>query len=209
MRRGLPGQLPAEPATLKSYPIDYLEGLGSSGIFNNYPLPQGDTRCGPDEYPVEPALDDLFAIKPMFYAISGASHPWYHNSLSEKLDSQVKGGNHRFDIPAGAEVAEFRNAAGTKTYQAVQTEDGLSVSYALVDKARQHPQPDRPGCSLPRRPGDLGARGRGRHPQPHLHRGAQLLQQQRRSPGAQEGWSSSASPSRRHATATSTASRRC
>ncbi len=125
------------PPQLRAHPIDYLEGLGSSGLFSKYPLPQGKTRCGVDEQPVEPALDDLFAIKPMFYAISGASHPWYHNSLSEKLDSQVKGGNHRFDIPTGATSAEFTNANGTKTYQAVQTEDGLSVSYALVDNGRK------------------------------------------------------------------------
>jgi hypothetical protein len=122
------------PPRLAAYPIDHLEGLGSSGIFSNYPLPTGKNRCGgTDEQPVEPGLDDLFAIKPMFYAISGASHPWYYNALSEKLDSQVKGGDHRFDIPTGATYAEFTNASGTKTYQAVQTADGLSVSYALVD----------------------------------------------------------------------------
>jgi len=125
------------PPALRAYPVDYLEGLGSSGIFKSYPLPTGQTRCGKDEYPVQPGMDALFAIKPIFYAISGASHPWYHNSLSEKLDSQVKGGSHRFDIPAGAQVAEFVNTAGTKTYQAVQTDDGLSISYALVDRGRQ------------------------------------------------------------------------
>jgi hypothetical protein len=82
-------------------------------------------------------MDALFAIKPMFYAIAGASHPWYHNALMEKLDSQVAGGAHRFDIPEGAEYAEFVNASGTKVYQAVQTEDDLSVSYALADKGRR------------------------------------------------------------------------
>jgi hypothetical protein len=125
------------PPQLKVYPLDYLEGLGHAGVFNSYPLPTGNNRCGPDEQPVQPGMDALFAIKPIFYAISGASHPWYHNALAEYLDSQVKGGNHRFDIPAGAEVAEFVNATGTKTYQAVQTTDGESVSYALADNGRQ------------------------------------------------------------------------
>jgi hypothetical protein len=125
------------PPMLKAYPIDYLEGLGSSGIFASYPMPAGKNRCGKDEQPVQPGMDPLFAIKPIFYGIAGASHPWYHNALAEKLDSQVKGGNHRFDIPAGAELAEFVNASGTKTYQAVQTEDGLSISYALIDNGRR------------------------------------------------------------------------
>jgi hypothetical protein len=82
-------------------------------------------------------MDALFAIKPIFYGISGAAHPWYHNALDEKLDSQVKGGNHRFDIPPGAETAEFLNSSGTKVYQAVQTEDKHSISYALIDNARR------------------------------------------------------------------------
>jgi hypothetical protein len=126
------------PPQLKAYPIDYLEGLGSSGIFKSYPLPTGTNRCtGVDEQPVQPGMDALFAIKPIFYGISGAAHPWYHNALSEKLDSQVKGGNHRFDIPPGAQVAEFVNASGTKTYQAVQTSDKLSISYALVDNGQR------------------------------------------------------------------------
>ncbi len=123
------------PPQLQVQPIDYLEGMARGGLLTNYPLPSGDHRCGPDAYPIKPGMDDLFAIKPIFYSISGASHPWYYNALSERLDSQIKGGHHRFDIPSGAEVAEFINPAGTKTYQAVQTADGLSVSYALVDNA--------------------------------------------------------------------------
>jgi hypothetical protein len=125
------------PPTLVAHPVDPLEGLASAGVFTNYPLPTGKNRCGQDEEPVQPGMDALFAIKPIFFAIAGASHPWYHNALVEKLDSQVKGGAHRFEIPAGAEVAEFVNPSGTKTYQAVQTEDKLSISYQLVDTARR------------------------------------------------------------------------
>jgi hypothetical protein len=125
------------PPTLEVHPIDHLEGLARGGLLTNYPLPTGKHRCGPDAQPIKPGMDDLFAIKPIFYSIAGASHPWYYNALSERLDSQVKGGHHRFDIPAGAKVAEFVNPSGTKTYQAVQTTDGLSVSYALVDNARR------------------------------------------------------------------------
>jgi hypothetical protein len=125
------------PPQLRAYPVDLLEGLGSSGVFTKYPLPTGKSRCGEGEQPVAPGMDALFAIKPMFFAIAGASHPWYHNALVEKLDSQVKGGAHRFDVPPGAEVAELTNPSGTKTYQAVQTADGLSISYALVDNGRR------------------------------------------------------------------------
>jgi len=125
------------PPALRAYPIDYLEGLGRAGIFSKYPLPTGKNRCGPDEQPVQPGMDALFAIKPIFYAISGASHPWYHNALTDKLDSQVKGGLHRFEIPAGAQVAEFLNSSGTKIYQAVQTDDTMSISYTLVKNASE------------------------------------------------------------------------
>jgi hypothetical protein len=127
------------PPTLKAYPVDYLEGLARAGVFTTpYPLPTGKNRCsGPDEEPVQPSMDALFAIKPIFYAIAGASHPWYHNALVEKLDSQIKGGLHRFDIPPGADYVELLNPAGTKTYQAVQNVDGSSISYRLIDNARK------------------------------------------------------------------------
>jgi hypothetical protein len=89
-------------------------------------------------------MDALFAIYPIFYGISGSQHPWYHNHFSDYMDSQVKGGNHRFDIPYeegtpeyDANVAEFLNSTGTKIYQAVNTRNGLSISYQMVDKARR------------------------------------------------------------------------
>ena len=127
----------SHPPQLEVHPVGYLEGLARGGLITNYPLPKGENRCGPDAYPIKPGMDDLFAIKPIFYAIAGASHPWYSNGYADRLDSQIKGGNHRFDMPQGAEVAEFVNSSGTKTYQAVQTQDGLSISYALVDNGRR------------------------------------------------------------------------
>jgi len=120
------------PPQLKAYPVDFMEGLRAAGIVGDQ-KPSGALRCVPDEYPMQPGMDALFAIFPIFFGISGASHPWYSNNLADHMDSQVKGGNHRFDIPPGSEVAEFTNSTGTKTYQAVKPKDGLGISYDLVE----------------------------------------------------------------------------
>jgi len=122
----------ANPPQLKAYPVDLLEGLYTGGLMGDPEVYTEQNRCGVDEAPVKPGMDALFAIYPIFYGIMGASHPWYTNDLVEHMDSQVKGGNHRFDIPEGAEVAEFLNPQGTKIYQAVQPADGLGISYRLV-----------------------------------------------------------------------------
>jgi hypothetical protein len=147
------------PPKVVAYPVDLMEGLKLSGdyqLFNGYNacMVDGDCaspevcndgickpninamRCGKDEYPLMPGMDALFAIYPIFYGIVGASHPWYTNDLADYFDSMVVGGNHRFDIPqakydAGL-VAEFVNGSGTKTYRAVQTDDGLGISYKLA-----------------------------------------------------------------------------
>jgi hypothetical protein len=132
-----------EEGNLQAQPVDPLEGAVYGGLMDGEPF-QGETRCPAGTYPVQPGMDALFAIYPIFYGVSGSQHPWYHNHLSDYMDSQVKGGNHRFDIPYEEgtpeyeeKVAEFLNSTGTKTYQAVNTEDGLSVSYQLVDKGRR------------------------------------------------------------------------
>lgn len=123
------------PPQLKMYPVDLLEGLYTGGLMGEPEVYTESTRCGADEAPVQPGMDALFAIYPIFYGIMGASHPWYTNDLAERMDSQVKGGNHRFDIPEGAEVAEFLNPMGTKTYQAVKPRDGVGISYQLIKNA--------------------------------------------------------------------------
>jgi hypothetical protein len=122
---------------LSVQPFDMLEPLKRTGvlILQGYEAPA--RSCPAGYYPVQPGMDDLYAIFPMFFGLSGAQHPWYHNQLSDYMDSQVKGGNHRFDIPADATVAQFENSTGTKIYQAVQTDDGLSISYDIVDKAQR------------------------------------------------------------------------
>lgn len=147
------------PPQLVMYPVDLMEGMKLSGdfqLFNGYNpcMIDGDCqanevcgdgickpninaiRCGKDEYPVQPGMDDLFAIYPIFYGIVGASHPWYTNDLADYFDSMVVGGNHRFDIPQEKYdkglVAEFVNGTGTKTYRAVQTDDGMGISYKMA-----------------------------------------------------------------------------
>jgi len=124
-----------ETGKLVAQPVSLMEGMMAGGLFSDLVRPDIKTRCAEGAYPVKPGMDALFAIYPIFWSIAGASHPWYTNSFSERLDSQVKGGNHRFDIPEGTEVAEFTNPAGTKVYQAVNTNDGLSISYELVRQA--------------------------------------------------------------------------
>jgi hypothetical protein len=116
---------------LITHPVDLLEGPVSAGFIEK-DIFDGEIRCAPGSYPVMPGMDALYAIYAIFYGLSGSQHPWYHNGLSDYMDSQVKGGNHRFDIPEGAEWAEFTNANGTKTYQAANTKDGLSISYPMV-----------------------------------------------------------------------------
>lgn len=122
------------PPQIRTYPIRLMESLAVK-------QPDGPNRCGgEDEYPIEPGYDMLFAIQPMFWALEGATHPWYHNELVEHLDSQLKGGNHRFEIPKDIKpenVAEFVNGMGTKIYQAVQTSDGLSISFDLVKRGQE------------------------------------------------------------------------
>jgi len=132
-----------EQGNLMAMPVDMLEGAAEAGLMEIDTF-SGTTRCLDGYYPLQPGMDDLYAIYPIFFGISGAQHPWYYNHLSDYMDSQVKGGNHRFDIPYvegtpeyTANVAEFVNSTGTKTYQAVNTRDGLSVSYQLVDKGRR------------------------------------------------------------------------
>lgn len=121
---------------LNAYPVSLLEGLIDTGVITGVDHPQVVTRCPEGSYPVEPGMDALFAIYPIFWSIAGSSHPWYNNALADRLEAQIKGGNHRFDIPEGAEYAEFTNASGTRTWQAVQTEDGMSIAYDLVSYGR-------------------------------------------------------------------------
>ena len=121
------------PPQIKTYPVDLLEGMRRGGLIGGYVPPSRENRCGgDDEYPMQPGMDALYAIYPIFYAIAGASHPWYHNSLSDYLDSQVVGGTHRFDPPPGAKTVTMVNSSGTKTYLAAQTSDNLSIAYQLV-----------------------------------------------------------------------------
>jgi hypothetical protein len=119
------------PPELVAYPVSLVEGLAAGGLLTGMPVLEFGTRCGPDEHPVQPGMDALFAIQPMFYAIAGASHPWYQNGLEDRLDSQVVGGNHQYTPPPGAVTASFVNSSGTKTYLATQTADGTSIAYDL------------------------------------------------------------------------------
>ncbi|MBM4397200.1 MAG: hypothetical protein FJ087_16140 [Deltaproteobacteria bacterium] len=125
----------ANPPLLRAYPVGYDEALAK--VLDEPPDLGAKLRCGPDEYPMRPAMDALFAIYPIYYGIAGASHPWYQNGLMEHMDSQVVGGNHRFDPPKGAKTTAFVNGSGTKTYQAVETEDGKGISYRLVQNGRR------------------------------------------------------------------------
>lgn len=125
------------PPEIKTYPVDLLEGMRKGRLISGWVEPTRPNRCGSDdEFPMMPGMDALYAIYPIFYAIAGASHPWYHNSLSDYLDSQVVGGAHRFDPPPGAKTVTMVNSSGTKTYLAAQTSDNLSISYQLVSNGR-------------------------------------------------------------------------
>lgn len=132
-----------EAGNVMAMPVDILEGAANAGLMEMDTF-SGTTRCTNGYFPMQPGMDALYAIYPIFFGISGAQHPWYYNNLSDYMDSQVKGGNHRFDIPYvegtpeyTANVAEFVNSTGTKTYQAVNTTNDLSVAYQLVDKGRR------------------------------------------------------------------------
>jgi hypothetical protein len=120
---------------LQAMPFDLLEGA-AYGQLIDHEIFSGQTRCPAGFHPVQPGMDALFAIYPIFFGISGAQHPWYYNNLQDYMDSQVLGGNHRFDVPPGVETVEFTNSTGTKTYQAAQSADGLSISFALASKGR-------------------------------------------------------------------------
>jgi len=117
---------------ITSQPVGLLEGFLNSGIMDDVTGFQGETRCPDGSLPVKPGMDALFAIYPIFWTIAGASHPWYHNALADRLEAQIVGGNHQFDVPEGAVVAEFTNPTGTKTWQAVQTHDNMSIAYDMV-----------------------------------------------------------------------------
>ena len=120
---------------LLAMPFDLLEGAAFGQLIERN-IFSGESRCPEGYHPVQPGMDDLFAIYPIFFGISGSQHPWYYNNLSDYMDSQVLGGNHRFDVPPGVETAEFTNSTGTKTYQAAESSDGLSVSFDLVSRGR-------------------------------------------------------------------------
>lgn len=124
------------PPQLSIHPVGLIEAVGE-GLLGEAPAVTGVTRCGPDEFPIQPGMDALFAIYPIFFGIGGAAHPWYSNQMSDYMDSQVIGGNHQFTVPAGAETASFVNSTGTKEYLAAKSNDGLSISYELVKSGQK------------------------------------------------------------------------
>jgi hypothetical protein len=156
--------------TMQAYPVDLTEGMRLSGMYPvlssgvdptiidcSTTICPAKQICGPGhicmpdmnaprcdaskmEYPVMPGMDALYAIYPIFYAIQGASHPWYTNNLSDKLDTNDKGG-HRFGVPACVDTIppdpncpaiQFSNSTASKTYQAIKSDDGLGISYQMA-----------------------------------------------------------------------------
>jgi hypothetical protein len=123
---------------LQLNPIPFTENY--SYLFNGDFDFKGTSRCPEGYIPVGPAMDQLFAINPMFWGIDGASHPWYTNNLVDFFDSQVKG-DTKFAIPEGAvegkDYVEFTNSTGMRTYQALKPRGGYSISYEMVSIGRR------------------------------------------------------------------------
>lgn len=104
-----------------------------SGIFNkHFSMTYKDKMLQPNWHPV-------LQYTSMYMAVSMLNSGFYGNTFSHYMTVGVSGSGDSWTPPPGKEdrVISFSNTSGTRNYFAVQTEDGRSISFKLVEQGKK------------------------------------------------------------------------
>ncbi|MCB9637951.1 MAG: hypothetical protein H6727_03490 [Myxococcales bacterium] len=101
-----------------------------SGQFEKkYAMTTGENTIAPNWHP-------LLQYFGMYIAMAELNSGLFGNSYTHYMTIGVVGNGSAWTPPAGADTIQFTNAAGTRTYFAVQTNDKKSISYKLVTRGK-------------------------------------------------------------------------
>ncbi|MCK6510813.1 zinc-dependent metalloprotease [Myxococcota bacterium] len=102
-----------------------------SGQFEKkYSMTYGDKTIAPNWHP-------LLQYFGMFIAMAELNSGLFGNTYTHYMTVGVTGNGSAWTPPQGADTVQFTNAAGTRTYFAVQTNDQKSIAYKLVSRGRE------------------------------------------------------------------------
>lgn len=102
---------------------------GISGIFDNkrYSMTVNGKILQPNWHPT-------LQYTSMLIAVSMLNNGFFGNTFSHYMTVGITGSGQSWDAPKKGSVISFTNAANTRSYFAVQTEDGRSIAYKLVNR---------------------------------------------------------------------------
>ena len=89
--------------------------------------------------PIKPNWHPVLQYTGMFLALTLLNSGFFGNTFTHYMTVGIAGSGKGWTPPPGKEnqVISFSNASGTRTYFAVQTEDGRSIAYKLVAKGKE------------------------------------------------------------------------
>lgn len=103
---------------------------GISGIFNkNFSLTYKDRM-------IEPSWHPILQYQSMYMGLSMLNSALFGNTFGHYMTVGVQGAGSGWTPPDGATTVQFTNTAGTRTYFAVQTTDGKSIAWKLVERGK-------------------------------------------------------------------------
>ncbi len=102
-----------------------------SGVFDNkrYSMTVNDKILTPNWHPV-------LQYTSMSMAMSMLNNGFFGNTFTNYMTIGIQGSGRSWTAPKAGTVISFSNSANTRTYFAVQTEDGRSISYKLVARGK-------------------------------------------------------------------------
>lgn len=102
-----------------------------SGIFDQkrYSMTANDKILTPNWHPV-------LQYTSMLMAVSMLNNGFFGNTFSHYMTVGITGSGQAWTPPKQGSLVSFNNAANTRQYFAVQTEDGRSIAYKLVARGR-------------------------------------------------------------------------
>lgn len=86
---------------------------------------------------LEPGWHPVLQYQSMFAALALVNNDFSNNTFTDYMRVGTQGNSKSWTPPAGAKVISFQNALGTRTYFAVQTTDGKSISWKLVEEGQR------------------------------------------------------------------------
>ncbi len=87
---------------------------------------------------IQPNFHPVLQYFSMYMAMTMLNSGFYGNTFTHYMTVAIKGSGDSWEPPPGSQTVSFSNTSGTRTYYAVQTNDGKSIAYKLVSLGKKY-----------------------------------------------------------------------